>query len=73
MLEFTHIIGEQDGKIDGIPQVLIYINEIGPWLNIIKTKTKEIKNNKAKIRDYALTYLAEFFAVIQSISQNILK
>ena len=39
MLEFTHIIDEQDGKIDGIPQVLIYINEIGPWLNIIKTKT----------------------------------
>lgn len=61
--EFAHIIDKQDGKIDGIPNVLIDNTEIGPWLNIIKTKTEEIKNNKAKIRDYALTNSAEFFAV----------
>lgn len=61
--EFAHIIDKQDGKIDGIPKVLIDNTEIGPWLNMIKTKTEEIKNNKAKIRDYALTNSAEFFAV----------
>lgn len=61
--EFAHIIDKQDGKIDGIPQVLIDNTEIGPWLNMIKIKSEEIKNKKAKIRDYALTNSAEFFAV----------
>lgn len=62
--EFAHIIDKQDGVIDGIPNVLLDETQIGPWMELIRSKSKEIKNNKAKINDYALTNDAEFFAVV---------
>ena len=62
--EFAHIIDKQDGVIDGVPSVLLDEVEIGPWLELIRSKSTEIKNKKAKINDYALTNNAEFFAVV---------
>ena len=62
--EFAHIIDKQDGKIDGIPEVLLDGTQIGPWLELIRSKSQEIKNKKAKINSYALTNDAEFFAVV---------
>ena len=38
--------------------------QIGPWLELIRSKSQEIKNKKAKINSYALTNDAEFFAVV---------
>lgn len=62
--EFVHIIDKQDGIIDGIPKVLMDETEIGAWLEIIRLKSKEISNRKAKINDYALENQSEFFAVV---------
>lgn len=62
--EFAHIIDKQDGKIDGIPNVLLDETQIGPWLELIRSKSKEIREKKAKINNYALTNDAEFFAVV---------
>lgn len=62
--EFAHIIDKQDGVIDGVPSVLLDEVQIGPWLELIRTKSKEIENKNAKINDYALTNDAEFFAVV---------
>ena len=62
--EFAHIVDKQDGKIDGVPMVLLDDAQIGPWLELIRSKSKEIKNRKAKINSYALTNDAEFFAVV---------
>jgi len=62
--EFAHIIDKQDGVIDGIPSILLDETQIGPWVELIRSKSKEIKNREAKINDYALTNDAEFFAVV---------
>ena len=62
--EFAHIVDKQDGKIDGIPNVLLDDSQIGPWVELIRTKSKEIKKKKAKINNYALENDAEFFAVV---------
>ena len=62
--EFAHIIDKQDGKIDGIPNVLLDDAQIGPWLELIRSKSEEIKSKKAKINNYALENDAEFFAVV---------
>lgn len=62
--EFAHIIDKQDGVIDGVPSLLLDEVEIGPWLELVRSKSKEIKNKEAKINEYALTNDAEFFAVV---------
>lgn len=62
--EFMHIIDKQDGVIDGIPKVLMHRTDIGPWLELIRIKSKEISKQKAKINNYALANQAEFFAVV---------
>lgn len=62
--EFSHIIDKQDGTIDGVPNVLLDDSQIGPWLELIRSKSKEIESKKAKINRYALTNDAEFFAVV---------
>lgn len=62
--EFLHIVDKQDGVIDGIPSVLMDSIEIGPWLEMIRTKSQAIEGKDAKIRNYALTNNAEFFAVV---------
>tara|TARA_B100000401_G_C52799956_1_gene717999 strand:+ start:163 stop:924 length:762 start_codon:yes stop_codon:yes gene_type:complete len=62
--EFAHIVDKQDGEIDGVPNILLDDSQIGPWVELIRTKSKEIKKKKAKINNYALTNDAEFFAVV---------
>lgn len=62
--EFAHIIDKQDGKIDGVPEVLLDGSKIGAWLELIRSKSLEIKNKGAKINSYALSNDAEFFAVV---------
>lgn len=62
--EFTHIIDKQDGLIDGIPNILLDDSQIGPWLELMRSKSKEIKSKKAKINRYALTNNSEFLAVV---------
>jgi len=62
--EFIHIIDKQDGIIDGVPSVLMDQTEIGSWLEIIRIKSEQISNRKAKINNYALTNRPEFFAVV---------
>ena len=62
--EFIHIIDKEDGIIDGVPKVLMHQTDIGPWLELIRIKSKEITKGQAKINNYALTNQAEFFAVV---------
>ena len=47
--EFAHIVDKQDGEIDGIPNVLLDDSQIGPWLELIRSKSKEIEDKKARI------------------------
>ncbi len=62
--EFVHLIDKEDGKTDGIPMALLKREEIGPWVELMRTKTQEIKTTKTGISTYALTNDAEFFSVV---------
>ena len=61
--EFVHLIDKADGKIDGIPKVLLAQNYVLPWLGLIHQKMEEINRNKSDIRAYGGTSQIEFFAV----------
>ena len=62
--EFVHLLDNEDGEIDGIPEVLIQRPFVGPWLNEIKNETGLIEKRKSDINPYALTNKAEFLAVV---------
>lgn len=61
--EFVHLIDKLDGKVDGIPKVLLENENILLWLDIIHDKMEKINNNKSDIRNYGGTSKIEFFAV----------
>lgn len=61
--EFAHLIDMADGEVDGLPEHLCKRAFALPWLELVKTKTALIEQNKSTIRDYAATNHAEFFAV----------
>ncbi len=62
--EFVHLLDKEDGAIDGIPEVLIKHQFVGPWLHEIKNEIKRIEEGKSDINPYALTNNAEFLAVV---------
>ncbi len=62
--EFVHLIDKSDGKIDGIPELLLEKQYVIPWIDLIKQKIDEIYEKKSDINPYGATNKAEFFAVI---------
>jgi Mlc titration factor MtfA (ptsG expression regulator) len=61
--EFAHLVDKSDGTIDGIPAVGLDRKTIGPWIELIRRKMKEIEAGDSDLDRYALTNEAEFFAV----------
>lgn len=61
--EFVHLIDKRDGKIDGIPKVLMDEVNIIPWMELVAMKINEINNDKSDINDYGGTSDIEFFTV----------
>jgi len=61
--EFVHLIDKIDGKIDGIPEVLLNNQCSIPWIDLIEQKMEEIYKNKSDINKYGGTSRIEFFAV----------
>lgn len=62
--EFVHLIDGVDGKIDGIPKVLMTQQYSLPWLDLVYKKMKEIESNKSDLRLYGATNEQEFLAVV---------
>lgn len=62
--EFVHLIDKMDGKIDGLPSILMEKQYSIPWLDLISKKIEEIYEEKSDINPYGATNKAEFFAVI---------
>lgn len=62
--EFVHLIDKMDGKIDGIPQLLLERPYVIPWLELMKEKIDEIQAEQSDINPYGATNHAEFFAVV---------
>lgn len=61
--EFAHLVDKSDGTIDGVPRVGLDRESIGPWIELIRRKMKEIEAEDSDLNPYALTNEAEFFAV----------
>lgn len=61
--EFVHLIDKADGKIDGVPQLLMKNQYALPWLDLIHKKMEQIFEGKSDINPYGATNKIEFFAV----------
>ncbi len=61
--EFAHLVDKSDGEIDGVPAALLPREAVGPWIDLVRRKMKEIETGKSDINRYALTNEAEFFSV----------
>lgn len=61
--EFAHLVDKSGGAIDGVPTVGLNRQSIGPWIELVHRKMKEIEDGRSDIDPYALTNEAEFFAV----------
>ncbi|MGY6647946.1 zinc-dependent peptidase [Wenyingzhuangia sp. IMCC45574] len=61
--EFIHLIDKSDGKIDGIPSVLLEKEFTLPWIDLIQKKIDEIHEGESDINPYGGTNRAEFFSV----------
>lgn len=68
--EFVHLLDEEDGAIDGIPEALLEHRFAGPWLHEIKEEINKIEKGKSDINPYALTNNAEFLAVVSEYFFN---
>ncbi len=62
MDEFLHLIDMEDGKADGIPDILIPKSYIKPWENLIIKEIERIYNENSVLNEYAGVNAAEFFA-----------
>jgi Mlc titration factor MtfA (ptsG expression regulator) len=62
--EFAHLVDKSDGAVDGVPAVGLDHRAVGPWLDLVRRKTREIETGTSDINSYALTSETEFFAVV---------
>ena len=62
--EFAHLLDEQDGSTDGLPDRFLTGGLAEAWKQVMLEKTEEIKKGKAGINPYGATRQAEFFAVM---------
>lgn len=61
--EFTHLIDKTDGKIDGIPKVIMDNQNALPWFDLIIKNIEDIYQDDSDINPYGATDPSEFLAV----------
>lgn len=61
--EFTHLLDEADGDIDGIPRLLLPPELLQAWTELMYNEIEKIKKGNSDINPYGATSRAEFFAV----------
>jgi len=61
--EFVHLIDGVDGKIDGIPEVLMSQQYSLPWLDLVYRKIKEMQTKNTDLNPYGATNEQEFLSV----------
>lgn len=62
--EFVHLLDQEDGATDGLPEQLLPTEYAEPWINLVHQEIKKMENGKSDINPYAMTNEAEFFAVV---------
>lgn len=61
--EFVHLIDKADGTIDGIPKTLLDNQYTLPWIDLIRQKIDEIREEDSDINAYGGTSTEEFLPV----------
>ncbi|MEM8886245.1 MAG: zinc-dependent peptidase [Planctomycetota bacterium] len=61
--EFAHLVDKSDGAVDGLPAVGLDRATVGPWMELVRRKMTEMRNDESDIDLYGLTNESEFFAV----------
>ena len=61
--EFVHLLDQEDGATDGVPEQLLPPEYAEPWMKLVHREIKKMENGKSDINPYAMTNEAEFFAV----------
>ncbi len=61
--EFVHLFDKEDGKIDGLPKVMMDNQATIPWMHLIHQNMKEMLDSKSDINIYGATNDQEFLAV----------
>ena len=61
--EFAHLVDKTDGSVDGVPQVGLGQQFVGPWIDLVRRKMLEMEAGDSDLDPYGLTNEAEFFAV----------
>ena len=62
--EFTHLVDEADGQIDGVPSAVLPPALRQPWVAVMHRELAAIRAGQSDIDPYAGTNEAEFFAVV---------
>lgn len=62
--EFVHLLDQEDGATDGMPEHLLPPEYAEPWMRLMHQEIKKMENGKSDINPYAMTNEAEFFAVV---------
>ncbi len=61
--EFAHLVDKSDGSVDGVPEVGLGRNFIGPWVELVRREMQQMAAGNSDLNPYGLTNEAEFFAV----------
>ncbi|MCG8475157.1 MAG: zinc-dependent peptidase [Cytophagales bacterium] len=61
--EFLHLVDSADGRIDGIPQMLIQNRASIPWLRVVHEEMQKLSEGKSDFREYARSSQEEFLTV----------
>jgi Mlc titration factor MtfA (ptsG expression regulator) len=62
--EFTHVLDQLDGNIDGVPSLCMPPKISKTWLELVRHEIKRIRKHHSSIDTYAGTNEVEFFAVV---------
>ena len=62
--EFVHLIDMADGKVDGIPTIIMEKQYTLPWVDLVHQEINRMYENESDINPYGATNNAEFLAVI---------
>lgn len=61
--EFVHLIDKMDGRVDGMPKLLMKRQYVLPWLDLIRHKIDEIQSGESDFNPYGANGKEEFLAV----------
>ncbi len=61
--EFVHLIDQMDGRLDGVPEILLERKYLEQWQHLLQATMEDIRHGRSDIDAYGATSPVECFAV----------